>query len=123
RKSSDVPPDDANSCDGAIHGRACGLRSVSIKSKPDWLYGGLRPNGPPSPVMSTVFSEPFTIYSAKRFPGMTESTALSKRFAKQGIKIPIRKEPRISRKKLTEKASGSASGDRDQGSDSEDDDD
>ncbi|KAF9173642.1 hypothetical protein BGX20_002588 [Mortierella sp. AD010] len=81
------------------------------------------PNGPPSPVMSTVFSEPFTIYSAKRFPGMTESTALSKRFAKQGIKIPIRKEPRISRKKLTEKASGSASGDRDQGSDSEDDDD
>jgi hypothetical protein len=35
-------------------------------------------------------SEPFTVYSAKKFPGMTESTALSRCFAKQGIKIPVR---------------------------------
>ncbi|KAG0312790.1 hypothetical protein BGZ97_010849 [Linnemannia gamsii] len=57
------------------------------------------PDGPPSSVMATVFSDQFTIFSAKRFPGMTESTPLSKCFAKQGIKIPIRKEPRISRAK------------------------
>ncbi|KAI1315214.1 hypothetical protein EDD11_001102 [Mortierella claussenii] len=77
-------------------------------------------DGPPSAVMATVFSEPFMIYSAKRFPGMTESTALSKCFAKQGIKIPIRKEPRVSKsKRLAEQAGGSGGA----GSDSDDDDD
>ncbi|KAG0268938.1 hypothetical protein DFQ27_005233 [Actinomortierella ambigua] len=48
-----------------------------------------------SQITASCFSEPFTIYSAKRFPGMTESTALSKHFAKQGIKVPIRKEARV----------------------------
>ncbi|KAF9943067.1 hypothetical protein BGZ75_002792 [Mortierella antarctica] len=87
---------------------------------------------PSSSVMATAFSEPFTIYSAKKFPGMTESTALSKHFAKQGIKIPIRKEPRISRvKKMADPGGGSSSkgsslsnaGDRDLNSDSEEEDD
>ncbi|KAG0261583.1 hypothetical protein BG011_000872 [Mortierella polycephala] len=65
------------------------------------------PDGPPSSVMATVFSESFTIYSAKRFP---ESTALSKCFAKQGIKIPIRKEPRASRaRRLVEQTGGATS--------------
>jgi hypothetical protein len=48
-------------------------------------------------VEAEVFSEPFTVYAAKKFPGMTESTDLSKVFAKQGIKIPIRKEGRYCR--------------------------
>ncbi|KAG0202083.1 hypothetical protein BGX28_005293 [Mortierella sp. GBA30] len=39
-------------------------------------------------------SEPFTVFSAKKFPGMTESTELSKAFAKQGLKIPIRNDLR-----------------------------
>ncbi|RKP39595.1 velvet factor, partial [Dimargaris cristalligena] len=39
-----------------------------------------------------VFSDPFTVYSAKKFPGMIESTPLSKCFVKQGIKISVRKE-------------------------------
>ncbi|OZJ06632.1 hypothetical protein BZG36_00293 [Bifiguratus adelaidae] len=43
-------------------------------------------------VRAEVLSKPFDVYSAKRFPGMTESTELSKCFARQGIKIPIRKE-------------------------------
>lgn len=37
-----------------------------------------------------TISPPFTVYSAKKFPGMTETTALSRCFAKQGIKIPLR---------------------------------
>ncbi|CAG8747207.1 2141_t:CDS:2, partial [Dentiscutata heterogama] len=45
-------------------------------------------------IISTVFSNPFTVYSAKKFPGMTESTELSKVFAKQGLKIPIRNDVR-----------------------------
>ncbi|KAJ1655550.1 hypothetical protein IWQ61_004712 [Dispira simplex] len=39
-----------------------------------------------------TFSDIFTVYSAKKFPGMIESTPLSKCFVKQGIKISVRKE-------------------------------
>ncbi|KAI8321210.1 hypothetical protein GQ54DRAFT_237303, partial [Martensiomyces pterosporus] len=45
-----------------------------------------------SPIMARTFSDPFKVYSAKQFPGMIESTSLSKHFAKQGVKIPVRKE-------------------------------
>lgn len=43
-------------------------------------------------VLARTFSEKFTVYSAKRFPGVVESTDLSRCFATQGIKIPIRKD-------------------------------
>ena len=45
-----------------------------------------------APVLAWIFSEKFQVYSAKKFPGVIESTALSKCFAAQGIKIPIRKD-------------------------------
>jgi hypothetical protein len=51
-----------------------------------------RPNLARAPILAQCFSEPFQVYSAKKFPGVCESTALSKCFAHQGIKIPIRKE-------------------------------
>ncbi|KAH7391867.1 velvet factor-domain-containing protein [Pyrenochaeta sp. MPI-SDFR-AT-0127] len=44
------------------------------------------------PILASSFSAPFTVYSAKKFPGVIESTPLSKCFAQQGIKIPIRKD-------------------------------
>jgi len=61
------------------------------------------PNGNPSnpvsiintgkaPILASCYSEVFTVYSAKKFPGVVESTPLSKCFATQGIKIPIRKD-------------------------------
>lgn len=43
---------------------------------------------------TTTFTDPFTVYSAKKFPGMEKSTALSKSFAEQGLKIRVRKDPR-----------------------------
>ncbi|ORX80294.1 hypothetical protein K493DRAFT_191253, partial [Basidiobolus meristosporus CBS 931.73] len=43
----------------------------------------------------SICSDVFTVYSAKRFPGMEESTFLSRSFADQGLKIRIRKEVRI----------------------------
>ncbi|TKX26210.1 hypothetical protein C1H76_1563 [Elsinoe australis] len=43
-------------------------------------------------VLASVFSNHFQVYSAKKFPGVIESTPLSKCFAGQGIKIPIRKD-------------------------------
>ncbi|KAG0091836.1 hypothetical protein BGZ92_011603 [Podila epicladia] len=48
-----------------------------------------------STLVTEETSEPFTVFSAKKFPGMTESTELSKAFAKQGLKIPIRNDLRV----------------------------
>ena len=45
-----------------------------------------------APVLAWAFSDKFQVYSAKKFPGVIESTPLSKTFAGQGIKIPIRKD-------------------------------
>ncbi|CCU74869.1 RYP3/VelB [Blumeria hordei DH14] len=45
-----------------------------------------------SPVLARCFSDVFSVYSAKRFPGVVESTPLSRCFATQGIRIPIRKD-------------------------------
>ncbi|KAI0296982.1 velvet factor-domain-containing protein [Multifurca ochricompacta] len=42
----------------------------------------------------SIFSSPFYVYTAKKFPGMEESTALSCSLADQGIKIRIRKDIR-----------------------------
>ncbi|KXJ95535.1 velvet factor-domain-containing protein [Microdochium bolleyi] len=43
-------------------------------------------------ILASTFSEPFQVYSAKKFPGVCESTELSRKFAAQGVKIPVRKE-------------------------------
>lgn len=45
-----------------------------------------------APVLASAFSEVFHVFSAKKFPGVIESTNLSKCFATQGIKIPIRRD-------------------------------
>ncbi|KAF4961945.1 hypothetical protein FSARC_9936 [Fusarium sarcochroum] len=48
-----------------------------------------------APILSSCFSDTFDVYSAKKFPGVCESTPLSKTFAAQGIKIPIRKDANV----------------------------
>lgn len=45
-----------------------------------------------APCLSTTFSRPFKVFSAKKFPGVIETTSMSRQFAQQGIKIPIRKD-------------------------------
>ncbi|KAF2669652.1 hypothetical protein BT63DRAFT_425332 [Microthyrium microscopicum] len=54
------------------------------------------PTAGAAPILATCFSDTFTVYSAKKFPGVIESTALSKAFAQQGVKIPIRKDVKVS---------------------------
>lgn len=49
-------------------------------------------NNGTAPVLASAFSKVFQVFSAKKFPGVIESTSLSKCFATQGIKIPIRKD-------------------------------
>ncbi|KAM4059334.1 velvet factor domain-containing protein [Hirsutella rhossiliensis] len=48
-----------------------------------------------APILASCFSDVFNVYSAKKFPGVCESTPLSKTFATQGIKIPIRKDANV----------------------------
>ena len=68
-------------------------------------------------VLAQIFSEPFQVYSAKKFPGVCESTQLSKCFASQGVKIPIGKEGQ------DEKGTGGGKGDGKGGKDDSDGDD
>ncbi|KAG1454375.1 hypothetical protein G6F46_008287 [Rhizopus delemar] len=44
---------------------------------------------------SAVISNVFQVYSPKSFPGMSESTELTRLFSEQGVRIRIRKESRI----------------------------
>ncbi|KAI8890474.1 hypothetical protein K501DRAFT_236797 [Backusella circina FSU 941] len=43
-----------------------------------------------SNVLTHVFSEPFIVHSAKSYPGIRESSHLSKHLARQGLKLTIR---------------------------------
>ncbi|OCB90148.1 hypothetical protein A7U60_g2609 [Sanghuangporus baumii] len=48
----------------------------------------------------SIFSAPFYVYTAKKFPGMEESTNLSCALADQGIKIRIRKDVRVRKRTM-----------------------
>lgn len=67
---------------------------VNVAAPPSQIASGnpSQVNMGRTPVLASCFSDVFTVFSAKKFPGVCESTPLSKQFAHQGIKIPIRKE-------------------------------
>ncbi|KAI8393842.1 velvet factor-domain-containing protein [Radiomyces spectabilis] len=46
--------------------------------------------------LCSVLSDPFQVYSPKSFPGMSESTFLTRSFSDQGVRIRVRKETRAS---------------------------
>lgn len=50
-----------------------------------------------------VKSSPFSVFSAKKFPGLTESTVLSRTVADQGCRVRIRRDVRMRRR--TDKSS------------------
>ncbi|KAG2219797.1 hypothetical protein INT45_001129 [Circinella minor] len=45
--------------------------------------------------LKSIYSDTFSVYSAKTFPGMLESTFLSRTFSDQGVRLRIRKEHRV----------------------------
>ncbi|KAK4515584.1 uncharacterized protein ATC70_010535 [Mucor velutinosus] len=63
-------------------------------------------DGPLVNRLCSIVSDVFQVYSPKSFPGMSESTFLTRSFSDQGVRIRIRKEPRSS------SSSASASGKR-----------
>lgn len=60
-----------------------------------------------------VKSQEFVVYSAKKFPGLAESTALSRVVAEQGCRVRIRRDVRMRRR------DGKATGDYDKAADDE----
>ncbi|KAG9088514.1 hypothetical protein FS749_002107 [Ceratobasidium sp. UAMH 11750] len=63
-----------------------------------------------APVLAQTFTQPFTVYSAKRFPGVPETTPLSVAFGTQGQKLPLRnRNPGASSKKRGRKGRGGGS--------------
>lgn len=44
--------------------------------------------------IKSIVSEPFTVYPGKNWPGMSESTFLTRSFSDQGVRLRLRKEPR-----------------------------
>lgn len=52
-----------------------------------------------APCLATVYSQAFKVYSAKKFPGVAEGTEISRIFAKQGVKISVRKESKAGDKR------------------------
>ncbi|WVR03925.1 hypothetical protein IAU60_000924 [Kwoniella sp. DSM 27419] len=50
--------------------------------------------GAKAPVHAQIYSNPFTVYSAKRFPGVIPTTKMTKDFAAQGVKLSVRETKR-----------------------------
>ncbi|KAE8312061.1 velvet factor-domain-containing protein [Aspergillus transmontanensis] len=44
--------------------------------------------------LTSIITDRFTVYRPKSFPGMAESTSLSRLFADQGVRLKLRKKPR-----------------------------
>ncbi|GMM37338.1 hypothetical protein DASC09_046630 [Saccharomycopsis crataegensis] len=61
----------------------------SIDNKPEI---DLNSAGSTVPILDFKYTDVFQVYSAKKFPGVMDSTPLSKAFASQGVKIPIRRD-------------------------------
>jgi hypothetical protein len=57
-----------------------------------------KPTGPHICHRLEVKTMPFSVFSAKKFPGLAESTSLSKIFAEQGCRVRIRRDVRMRRR-------------------------
>jgi hypothetical protein len=68
------------------------LTTDSQPDSGDQRRGNVSLHRGPSRLLATILSDVFQVSSAKRFQGMIESTDLSKAFARQGIRIPVRGE-------------------------------
>ncbi|KAF9651073.1 hypothetical protein BDM02DRAFT_3111084 [Thelephora ganbajun] len=66
------------------------IRLMNVGAPPAPEPGAVKVHSDVSPVLAQAFTEPFTVYSAKRFPGVPDTTALSIAFGNQGQKLPLR---------------------------------
>ncbi|TKY84980.1 hypothetical protein EX895_006060 [Sporisorium graminicola] len=60
--------------------------------------------------LAETYTEPFTVYSPRRFPGMLDPTPLSRKLASQGIKIPVRNDKKKQRRRNDDGGEGDYDG-------------
>ncbi|KAF9534673.1 velvet factor [Crepidotus variabilis] len=83
------------------------MRLMNVGFSPAPEMGANRVHNDISPVLAQTFTEPFTVYSAKRFPGVPDTTALSIALGNQGQKLPLRNRHGSSNKRRRRGESGS----------------
>ncbi|KAI0320659.1 velvet factor-domain-containing protein [Amylostereum chailletii] len=66
------------------------LRLMNIGAPPSPDSGATSIHTGVSPILAQTFTDAFDVYSAKRFPGVPDTTALSIAFGNQGQKLPLR---------------------------------
>ncbi|KAI0307048.1 velvet factor-domain-containing protein [Multifurca ochricompacta] len=66
------------------------LRLMNIGALPAPENGALQVLNDVSPILAQTYTQAFDVYSAKRFPGVPDTTALSIAFGNQGQKLPLR---------------------------------
>lgn len=66
------------------------MRLVNVGGPPAPDPGASYVRSDNSTVLAQVFTDPFTVYSPKKFPGVPSPTPLSQRLLQQGLKIPGR---------------------------------
>jgi len=93
--------------------------SIRVEGRYRLKFDLLRLVLPPDPpllgnhrIAAEALSDIFVVYAAKKFPGMMESTELTKAIARQGIKISVRGEPRGRREGKGNTKRGGAAGKR-----------
>ncbi|KZT71449.1 hypothetical protein DAEQUDRAFT_687309 [Daedalea quercina L-15889] len=69
------------------------LRLMNVGAPPAPEPGAHFINTGMSKILAQTFTEPFIVYSAKRFPGVPETTALSIALGNQGQKLPLVRGP------------------------------
>ncbi|KAI9513272.1 velvet factor-domain-containing protein [Russula earlei] len=67
------------------------LMNVGALTSPE--NGALRVHNDVSPILAQTYTQGFDVYSAKRFPGVPDTTALSIAFGNQGQKLPLVRVP------------------------------
>lgn len=77
-----------------------------IMSDADEITGPEATGGRSFCFRTTVTTDVFDVFSAKRFPGLQESTALSRTVAEQGCRVRIRRDVRMRRRPAASKNKG-----------------
>lgn len=70
--------------------------------------------------LAETYTDAFTVYSPRRFPGMLDPTPLSRKLASQGIKIPVRNDKKKQRRRNDEGGDGMGDYDGASGGDEDD---
>ncbi|KAF5333238.1 hypothetical protein D9611_002518 [Ephemerocybe angulata] len=83
------------------------MRLMNVGAPPAPQSGSVRIHNDISPVLAQTFTEAFTVYSAKRFPGVPDTTALSIAFGNQGQKLPLRNRHGTGKRRRRGAGSGS----------------